>query len=147
MIRQQVKSLLIRFEDIFKLLQTLPAKDSKTKIVVLKAEKILLLIKLDLLATNYFESEVSRKTQSSPNGFISGKKDRMEKEGVKKEIIKLVVDKAQVSSLEIYNSFPQVNKREIRRLITDLIKSGKLNRSVSKNLSFYSIAGTSKKPL
>lgn len=133
----------MRLEYIFELLRTLPIKDNGAKIAVLKTEKVLLSIKLDLLTANCFESEAFKKTQSSAIGFVCDKRDKMEKEEIKNEIIKLVVDKAQVSSLEIYNSFPQVNKREIRRLITDLIKSGKLNRSVSKNLSFYSIAVTS----
>lgn len=131
--------ILEQLERVLELLLTIPKHDSKLAVVVLEIEKTILSIKLDLLT--------SKKVNSSPIGFVADEENRTERNKMKDKIVKLLTGKKQMTSSEIYSLFPDINKRNIRRLLDELVEEGKVDRLDSKNPIVFRVTKTFTKPL
>lgn len=134
------QKILEHLEEILNLLHSVfSGCDYHRKAILLEMEKLLLLIKLDFLN---FES-LCRKNEGkkiyTPKGFLRKDVDNKKRESQKEQFFRFVNKNGKVSSKEIYGMFSGVNKREIRRMVGELIKEGKITRSVHGNLAIFSV--------
>ncbi|MGD0977176.1 MAG: hypothetical protein ABR875_02700 [Minisyncoccia bacterium] len=133
------KYLLARLDDLSGSLEkNIGGADLKN---ILESEKMVLKMKLDILSLPVSENvnmDLLKKPRTSSIGFIHRLGNKKNREEIEKKILDLIGDRLEVDSQEIYAFLPEINKRNVRRVLSQLVASGRIRRAVKGNLAFIS---------
>ena len=105
-------------------------------LVCLRVEKELLAVRSMVIEP---VQKIKKRKIYSESEFRTTISDIKEKnESLKKKIYAYIEQKGELASTEIYDFFPETNKRTIRRLLTELLDSGSINRIfIDRNKSLF----------
>lgn len=135
--------LIFQIDNLLNIISLSETQEAADKLICRKIQKALLEFKLIVIQK---KNILIAKKGKNANSQIVGKSMTAAKETFckvnrneyKLKIKELINKKGFLTSNEVYNQFPGIKKRNIRRFLSDLLDTGEIVRSIDGNTSVYS---------